>query len=104
MPCGLVSEVHSAFLWAVELQSLYCRRTPSATEQLLGFFFGSRKISLQILRFVGRVWNEGSRMLCQRLPSPSTTTRRLVLQISLCGAACIDQASSYLEGAEQAPL
>ena len=80
MPCGLVSEVHSAFLWAVELQSLYCRRTPSATEQLLGFFFGSRKISLQILRFVGRVWNEGSRMLCQRLPSPSTTTRRLVLQ------------------------
>ena len=43
-------------------------------------FSGLRNISLQILRIVGRVWNEGSRMLCQRLPSPSTTTRRLVLQ------------------------
>ena len=41
---------------------------------------GLRNISLQILRIVGRVWYEGSRMLCQRLPSPSTTTRRLVLQ------------------------
>ena len=36
-------------------------------------FSGLRKIMLQILRIVGRVWNEGSRMLCQRLPSPSTT-------------------------------
>ena len=44
------------------------------------FFSGLRNISLQILRYVGRVWNEGSRMLCQRLPSPSTTTRPLVLQ------------------------
>ena len=43
-------------------------------------FSGLRNISLQILRIVGRVWNEGSRMLCQWLPSPSTTTRRLVLQ------------------------
>ena len=43
-------------------------------------FSGLRNISLQILRIVGRVWNEGSRMLCQRLPSPSTTSRRLVLQ------------------------
>ena len=43
-------------------------------------FSGLRNISLQILRIVGRVWNEDSRMLCQRLPSPSTTTRRLVLQ------------------------
>ena len=41
---------------------------------------GLRNISLQILRIVGRVWNEGSRMLCQRLPSPSSTTRGLVLQ------------------------
>ena len=42
---------------------------------------GLRNISLQILCIVGRVWNElGSRMLCQWLPSPSTTTRRLVLQ------------------------
>ena len=41
---------------------------------------GLRNISLQILRIVGRVWNEGCRLLCQRLPSPSTTTRRLVLQ------------------------
>ena len=41
-------------------------------------FSGLRNISLQILRIVGRVWNEGSRMLCQWLPSPSTTTRRLV--------------------------
>ena len=32
MPCGLVSEVHSAFLRAVELQSSDCRRTPTATE------------------------------------------------------------------------
>ena len=43
-------------------------------------FSGLRNISLQILRIGGRVRNEGSRMLCQRLPSPSTTTRRLVLQ------------------------
>ena len=43
-------------------------------------FSGLRNISLQILRYVGRVWNEGSRMLCQMLSSPSTTTRRLVLQ------------------------
>ena len=127
MPCGLVSEVHSAILRAVELQSSDCRRTPSAThgrshgrkKQNIRFselgricvvadfpvvftvsiimirlrhiiescrsfqtalFSGLRNISLQILRIVGRVWNEGSRMLCQRLPSPSTTTKRLVLQ------------------------
>ena len=43
-------------------------------------FSSLRNISLHILRIVGRVWNEGIRMLCQRLPSPSTTTRRLVLQ------------------------
>ena len=43
-------------------------------------FCGLRNISLQILGIFGRVWNEGSRMLCQRLPSPSTTTTRLVLQ------------------------
>ena len=43
-------------------------------------FSGLKNISLQILCIVGRVWNEGSRMLCQWLPSPSTTTRRLVLQ------------------------
>ena len=36
MPCGLVSEVHSAFLRAVELQSSDCRRTSSATERMLG--------------------------------------------------------------------
>ena len=36
MPCGLGSEVHSAFLRAVELQSSDCRRTPSATERMLG--------------------------------------------------------------------
>ena len=64
-------------------------------------FSGFRHISLQILRIVGRVWNEGSRSLCQRLPSPSTTTARLVFSKSpLFGAACIYQASSYLEGAE----
>ena len=34
-------------------------------------FSGLRNISLQIRRIVGRVWNEDSRMLCQRLPSPS---------------------------------
>ena len=43
-------------------------------------FYGLRNISLQILHIVGRVWNEGNRMLCQRLPSPSTTTRRFVLR------------------------
>ena len=43
-------------------------------------FSGLRNISLQILRIVGRVWNEGSRILCQWLPSPSSTTKRLVLQ------------------------
>ena len=43
-------------------------------------FSGLRNILLQILRLVGRVWNEDSRMLCQRLASPSTTTKRLVLQ------------------------
>ena len=43
-------------------------------------FSGLRNTSLQILRIVGRVWNEGSRMLRQRLPSPSTTTRRLASQ------------------------
>ena len=61
------------------------------------FFSGLTKISLQILRIVRRVWNEGSRMLRQWLPSPSTTTRRLVLQLKspLYGAACIDQVSSY---------
>ena len=32
-------------------------------------FSGLRNISLQILRIVGRVWNKGSRMLCQWLPS-----------------------------------
>ena len=43
-------------------------------------FSGLRNISLQILRIVGRVWNEGGRMLCQRLRSPSTTTKRLIKQ------------------------
>ena len=44
-------------------------------------FSGLRNISLQILRIVGRVWNEGSRMLyMSKATSPSTTTRRLVLQ------------------------
>ena len=43
-------------------------------------FSGLRNISLQILHIVGRVWNEGSRIVYQRLPSPPTTKRRLVLQ------------------------
>ena len=44
-------------------------------------FSGLRNNSLKNLRIVGRVWNEGSRfLLCQRLPSPSTTTRRLMSQ------------------------
>ena len=134
MPCALGSQVHSAFLRAVELQSSDCRRTSSTTERMLGecsanhmtknhnilffelwricvvadfpldfpvvftasiimnrlsyiiescqtvLFSGLRNISLQMLRIVGRIWNDGSRMLCQWLPSPSTTTRRLVLQ------------------------
>ena len=44
-------------------------------------FSGLRNNSLKNLRIVGRVWNEGNRfLLCQRLPSPSTTTRRLMSQ------------------------
>ena len=43
-------------------------------------FSGLRNISHQVLGIVGLVGNEGSCMLCQWLPSPSTTTRRLVLQ------------------------
>ena len=43
-------------------------------------FSGFRNISLQSVRIVGRVWNEGSRMLCQRLPSASTATSRLMSQ------------------------
>ena len=66
-------------------------------------FPGLRNISLQILRIVGRVWNEGSRM------SKATITIDYykafgLAKCSLFGAACIDQVSSYLEGAEQAPL
>ena len=41
-------------------------------------FSGLRNISLQILRIVGRVWNEGSRILGPRLPSPTPTTGCLV--------------------------
>ena len=101
MPCSLVSEVHSAFLRAVELQSSDCHcvvadfpvvftvsiiviRLRHIIESCQSFqtvlFSGLTNISLQILRIVGRVWNGGSRMLCQRLPSPSTTTRRLVFK------------------------
>ena len=47
-------------------------------------FSGLRNISLQILHIVGPVWNENSHMLCQRLPSLSTTKRRLVLQNLPC--------------------
>ena len=113
MPCGLVSEVHSVFLWAVKLQSWECRRTPSATEQkknnirfsefwrvfLWIFLLFSRQVSLlfdlYILFKVGRGFKlfcsyvlEAFRfrfplsvefgkkvVACQRLPSPSTTTR-----------------------------
>ena len=39
---------------------------------------GLRNILLQILRIVGRVWNEGSRVLGPRLPSPTPTTGCLV--------------------------
>ena len=35
LPCGLVSEVHSAFFRAVDLQSSDYRRTPSATGRML---------------------------------------------------------------------
>ena len=69
-------------------------------------FSGLRKISLQILRIVGRVWNEGSRMLCQRLPSCTIDYYKAfgLTKSPLFGAACIDQASTNLEGAKQAPL
>ena len=66
-------------------------------------FSSLRNISLQILRIVGRVWNEGSRI------SKATITIDYfkafgLTKSPLFGAACIDQASSYLEGAEQAQL
>ena len=40
---ALVSEVHSAFFRAVELQYSDCRRTPSATERMLGYLSHGRK-------------------------------------------------------------
>ena len=61
-------------------------------------FSGLRNISLHILRIVGRVWNEGSRITIDYYKAFGLT------KSPLFGAACIDQASSYLEGAEQAPL
>ena len=69
-------------------------------------FSGLRNISLQIFRIVGRVWNEGSRMHVMSkatiiIDYYSTFNLKKFL---LFGAACIDQASSYLEGAQQAPL
>ena len=61
------------------------------------WFSGLRNISLQILRIDGRVWHEGSRMLCQRLPSPSTTTRCLVLQnLSPLGLPALIRPSSAM--------
>ena len=47
-------------------------------------FSSLRNILLQILHIVSPVWNEDSHMLCQRLPSLSTTKRRLVLQNLRC--------------------
>ena len=60
-------------------------------------FSGLRNISLQILRIVGRVWNEGSRITIDYYKAFGLT------KSPLFGASCIDQASSYLEGAEKAP-
>ena len=61
-------------------------------------FSGLRNISLQILRVVGRVWNEGSHITIDYYEAFGFT------KSPLFGTACIDQDSSYLEGAEQAPL
>ena len=64
--------------------SIIMNRLNYITESCQSFqtvlFSGLRNMSLQILRIVGRVWNDGSRMLCQWLPSPLTTTGRLALQ------------------------
>ena len=72
----------------------------------LCLFSGLRNISLQILRIVGRVWNEGSRMLYMSKATITIDYYKAfgLTKSPLFGAACIDQASSYLEDAEQAPL
>ena len=73
---GLSCCFHSKYI--IKIQHRYIIESCQSFQTML--FSGLRNTSLQILHIVGQVWNERSRMLCQRLPSPSTTTRRLVLQ------------------------
>ena len=47
MPCGLVSEIHSAFDRVVELQSSDCRQTTSATKRMLGYSNGRKKLNIR---------------------------------------------------------
>ena len=68
------------FFLTVSIIMIRLRYITESCQSLQTVFSGLRNILQQILHIVGRVWNEGSRMLCQRLPSPSTTTRRFVLQ------------------------
>ena len=105
LSCGGFSSRFSSF-FTVSIIMIRLRYIIESCQSFQTVLFSDlRNISLQIL---GRVWNEGSRMLCQRLPSPSSTTTSYkafgLAKSPLFGAACIDQASSYLEGAEQAPL
>ena len=66
-------------------------------------FSGLSNISLQILRNVGRVWNERSRISEATIAIDYYKAFGLT-KSPLFGAVCIDQASSYLEVAEQAQL
>jgi len=61
-------------------------------------FSGLRNILLQLLRIVGRVCSEGSRIIIDYNKEFGLT------KSPLFRASCIDQASFYLEGAEKAPL
>ena len=62
-------------------------------------FSGLINISLQILRIVGRVLNELRQSHVMSKVTITIDYYKLLLE-----GACIDQASSYLEGAEEPPL
>ena len=55
MPCGLGSEVHSAFLRAVELQSSDLCRIPSATERMLGYSHGRKTHNIRFFE-LWQIW------------------------------------------------
>ena len=92
--------------FTVSIIMIRLRYSESYQSFKLCLFSGLRNISLQILRIVGRVWNEGSRMLYMSKATITIDYYKAfgLTKSPLLGAACIDQASSYLEDAEQAPL